>query len=136
MRPVRHLRTRLTAVPPLAGRLGGRLALVAVLALCTAPGCATVGSDIAHARRAYEQARYENALVWLEPLDRDVGAMRPDDRARYFYLRGMSEYRLGRPRDAAHYLALAREADAAAGHPLSPAWRRALDRALTSLRAP
>jgi hypothetical protein len=61
------------------------------------------------AEDAYDQARYETARIWLVDLERRAPGMSRPMRARYFYLRGMTEYRLGHRLDALHYLAVARE---------------------------
>ncbi len=54
-------------------------------------------------------------------------------RARCYYLRGMTEYRLGHRADALHYLAVAREVAGERGSGLRPEWRQIMDRTLTEL---
>lgn len=86
------------------------------------------------AEAAYDQAQYDNALVWLEDLEDDTPDMDLDMRARFYYLRGMTAYRLGHRNHALHYLAVAREV---AGEPSSgallPDERRTMERALAEL---
>lgn len=70
--------------------------------------CAHVDHRIENAALCFDDARYDDALVWLADLDDDVGRMALDDETYFFYLRGMTAYRLDRRTDALHYLALAR----------------------------
>jgi hypothetical protein len=107
--------------------------VLAVLLSLGAFGCAAVADDMRRAEASYEQARYEDSLVWLTALEEDASAMDPELRARYFYLRGMTEYRLGDRADALHYLAVAREVSGERGVGLRPEWRQIMDRTLTEL---
>lgn len=79
------------------------------LPLCLAlTACAHVDHRIENAAVCFDDARYDDALVWLADLDDDVGRMAKDDETYFFYLRGMTAYRLDRRTDALHYLALAK----------------------------
>lgn len=102
----------------------GALALVA---------CASLRDDLLRAEASFDAARYDDALVWLEDLERDAGEMDPDQRARFFYLRGMTAYRLGKRPDALHYLALAREVAGPRHQGLRTEWGRQMDRVLEEL---
>lgn len=82
---------------------------------------------------SYEAARYEDTLVWLRDLEDDAPSMDVEMRARYFYLRGMTEYRLGHRSDALHYLAVAREVAGDQGSGLRPEWRQIMDTTLAEL---
>lgn len=95
--------------------------------------CAAVSDDMQRAEASYEQARYEDTLVWLRDLEDDAPAMDLEMRARYYYLRGMTEYRLGHRGDALHYLAVAREVAGDGGAGLRPEWRQIMDRTLVEL---
>jgi hypothetical protein len=53
--------------------------------------------------------------------------------ARFFYLRGMTAYRLGERDDALHYLALARETAGENHRGLREGWDRQLAQALDEL---
>ncbi len=103
------------------------------LALVVASGCAAVQGDMARAEAAYDAARYEDTLVWLTDLEDDAPSMDPDSRARYYYLRGMTEYRLGHRSPALHYLAVAREVAGDQGAGLRPEWRQIMERTLGEL---
>lgn len=106
----------------------------AVLALAIgATGCAAISDDMQRAEATYEQARYEDTLIWLRDLEDDAPTMDLEMRARYYYLRGMTEYRLGHRLDALHYLAVAREVAGDQGAGLRPEWRQIMDRTLVEL---
>jgi len=105
--------------------------LVLALLLC---GCATLRQELGHAEVHYEQARYEQALVWLDELEPDLGAMDGATRTRFLFIRGMTAYRLDRRDDALHYLAVAREsANEQPNNPLRVEWRNQLDATLEEL---
>lgn len=107
------------------------LALVACLGLLG--GCAALSDDMRRAETSYETARYEDALVWLTDLEDDAPSMDENMRARYFYLRGMTEYRLGHRMQALHYLAVTREITGDGGAGLRPEWQQIMDRTLEEL---
>src|SRR5271170_4157532 len=60
---------------------------------------------------------HERALAVLRSLEPDLDSLKPDDRIRYYYYRGMTDFRLAndtykvRP-DARHWLALAKASNA------------------------
>lgn len=110
---------------PLAGLVLGWLLLTA--------GCAALRDDMQRAENAYTAARYEDALVWLEDLESDTPDMDPDMRARFYYLRGMTAYRLGKRNHALHYLAVCREVAGEDGGALDPEWRKTMERLLEEL---
>lgn len=82
---------------------------LAVLLAIVLGGCAATASEMRRAEEAYEQARFDAARTWLVDLEDRAPSMDDAMRARYFYLRGMSEYRVGNRLAALHYLAVARE---------------------------
>lgn len=96
-------------------------------------GCAALDSEMASARTAYAQARYEQANVWLDDLEDDQGDMDPAMRADFLYLRGMTAFRLGRRTEALHALAVAREVDQQAHGLLDESERQTMDNALAEL---
>lgn len=108
-----------------------RFLVPALFVLCA--GCAHIDHRIESAAAAFDDARYDAALVWLADLDDDVGRMPLDDEAYFYYLRGMTAFRLDRRTEALHYLALSREMVTA--HTLTPAGldREQLDRVLAEL---
>jgi hypothetical protein len=112
--------------------VAGSLAVAIGLAVLGG-GCAALRDDLQRAEASYEQARYENALVWLRDLEDDAPSMDLEMRGRYYYLRGMTEYRMGHRSNALHYLAVAREVTGDQGAGLRPEWRQIMDRTLTEL---
>lgn len=102
-------------------RLGSLSPLLVVLALAPVFGCATYQDDLARGIKYYEGNEHERSLAVLRSLEPDIDSLRPEDRVRYYYFRGMTDYRLAndtfkvRP-DARHWLGLA-----AAGEKDTPA---------------
>jgi len=110
-----------------------RFPVVAIVALALATSCAMVRADLDRAERSYEQARYEDAKVWLDDLEDDAPGMDTDNRARYYYLRGMTEYRLDHRQDALHYLALTRELVERDRASIRPEWTQIMTNTLREL---
>jgi hypothetical protein len=116
--------------------LAAMMRLVAAAGLVLAVGamaCQAVRDDMTRAQRSYEAARYERTRVWLQDLEADVPDMDRPLRARFFYLRGMTAYRLGHRNEALHYLALAREEARDREGLLGPKWRKSMNRTLEEL---
>jgi len=110
-------------------------ALLGVLwgASCIGVGCTTLGDDVRRAEHAFAEARYEDVEVWLADLAPSLGKMPPPLRARYYYLAGMSAYRIGRRAPARHALALCREELAASDADFPEEWKRNLQQVLAEL---
>jgi hypothetical protein len=91
-----------------------RLAFLAALAapLVVLAGCTTYQDDLSRGQKYYEGNEHERALAVLRALEHDLDSLKPEDRVKYFYYRGMTDYRLAsdtykvRP-DARHWLGLA-----------------------------
>jgi hypothetical protein len=105
-------------------------------ALLLGGGCAAMRDDLRRAEVAFDQAKYEDVLVWLDALERDLPHMEREQRIRFYYLRGTTAYRLEDKPTARHYLALCREEARRDGTALRLAWRRELERLLAELTAP
>lgn len=105
-----------------------------IVALVALAGCAALRDDMKRAEDSYDEARYEDSLVWLDELEDSTPDMQVDMRARFYYLRGMTAYRLGHRNDALHYLALAREvAGEETSRALRPEQRQTMTRTLDEL---
>ena len=102
------------------------MARLVVLVVLLGLGCNTVGDDLGRATRLYRDARYEASLRWLVDLEDETGSMTPRQRVRFYYLRGMSAYRLGQREDALHFLALGMHAHAREPEGLTARWREVL----------
>lgn len=81
----------------------------------------------------YEENQYEHALAIWRVLEADTDSLSPNDRARYAYLRGMTDYRLGFRADSRHWLGIAKATDAAQPGGLSAAWHERLEESLADL---
>jgi hypothetical protein len=118
---------------PLAPLVRGSL-LAALLCAGGLGGCTTWSNEIHQAELAYDEARPDAALAWLDVVgDDNVGRMELQDRARYLYVRGMTEFRLGRRDDALYHLAMAREVAGGDGVGLRREQRELMDRTLAEL---
>jgi hypothetical protein len=104
-----------------------------VLAICMLSACTGLTDDLRRAETAFTEARYEDVEVWLHELEGDVPRMPSEQRARYYYLAGMSAYRIGARAPARHALALCREELADSPGALPPIYLRNLRAALDDL---
>jgi len=86
-----------------------RRVALAILVSVSLAACAATASEMRRAEEAYDAARFDAARTWLVDLEDRAPGMQPPMRARYFYLRGMAEYRLGHRLEALHYLEVAKE---------------------------
>ncbi len=85
-----------------------RFALFCVFGAALVVGCATYRDDLSRGQRLYLDNQYEHALAIWRLLEPDLDSLTYDEQARYAYLRGMTDYRLGFRSDARHWLALAK----------------------------
>jgi len=108
-------------------------AAVGLLVLLVSASCATASGDLRTAQLLYKEARYEEALLWLSELDDQVSAMAPAELAHFYYLRGMTAFRLGQREDALHYLALADELCAEDPDSLPVTWQPVMRRTLQEI---
>jgi hypothetical protein len=126
--------------------LGQRTLLRVLVGLTCA--CTSLGDEVRRAEQAFSEARYEDVEAWLSDLEPSLGKMSTPLRARYYYLAGMSAYRIGQRAEARHALALCREelaslrwrageaGDSTSDEQLPPAWMHNLQTALDDLSAP
>jgi len=82
----------------------------ALLGLCLGSliGCATYHDDLERGQHYYEHSQYPSALAIWRTLELDQNSLSYPEQARYAYLRGMTDYRMGFRADARHWLAVAR----------------------------
>jgi len=107
----------------------GALALWAALVL----SCSGEGAPLLRGQRYYDDNQYERALSIWRDLERHESGLAPPDFARYAYLRGMTDFRLGFHAEARHWLALAKVTEQANPGGLDRAWLPRLDGALADL---
>jgi len=107
-----------------------RLAVIVALALAA---CTTYREDLNRGQRLYEENQYEHALAIWRLLETDMDSLSLNDQARYAYLRGMTDYRLGFRPYARHWLGIAHSLDKEHPGGLNQEWRDRLDKSLTDL---
>jgi len=96
-------------------------------------GCSTYREQLNRGQRLYDENEYERALAIWRDLELDMDSLSDNDQARYAYLRGMSDYRLGFRPDARHWLAIAKAIDMAHPGGLSGDWKGRVEEALNDL---
>jgi hypothetical protein len=102
--------------------------------LCLAlAACATYREDLNRGQRLYEENQYEHALAIWRSLETDTDSLSFNDQARYAYLRGMTDYRLGFRPDARHWLAVAKATEQEHPGGLNPEWKERLAKSLDEL---
>lgn len=106
---------------------------LALLVMLLAVACTSVNTDLRQAQLLYKDARYEDALLWLGELQQETADMDGGELARFYYLRGMTGFRLGQREDALHYLVLAERLSAQDPDRLPDAWRPVMERTLQEL---
>ena len=111
-----------------------RAAIAIVVALCLA-ACATYREDLNRGQRFYDEHEYERALAIFRYVEPDLDSLSFNDQARYAYLRGMTDYRLGEGfrADARHWLAIAKAIEQEHPGGLSAKWKELLEEALADL---
>jgi hypothetical protein len=110
------------------------LAFSALLAAAVAaPACTTYRDDLARSEHALEENRHEEALAILRMLEPDTSQLSTTDQARYAYVRGMTDFRIGYKADARHWLAVAKAMDEKTPGTLPGDWRTRLDASLAEL---
>jgi hypothetical protein len=110
------------------------LAVIALgLGLVLTSGCATYREDLNRGQRLYEENEYEHALAIFRVLENDTDSLELQDQARYAYLRGMTDYRLGFRADARHWLAVAKATEQEHPGGLGAPWKQRLDESLNEL---
>jgi hypothetical protein len=114
-----------------------RRALIAAL-LCSAgpagfAACSGERAALLRGQAYYEDNQFERALSLWRDLERDEATLTSVEFARYAYLRGMTDYRLGFRSDARHWLALAKVTEQAHPGGLDGSWHARLDAALSDL---
>ncbi len=111
-----------------------RTAHVLLLAAALCPvACATYREDLNRGQRMYEANKYEHALALWRTLEDDADSLSANDQARYAYLRGMTDYRLGFRADSRHWLAIAKATELAHAGGLSAEWQERMEQSLSEL---
>jgi hypothetical protein len=106
-----------------------RAVLLSLLALA----CSTYREDLNRGQRLYEEKQYDHALAIWRILEDDVDSLTLNDQARYAYLRGMTDYRLGYRPYARHWLGIARSIEKEHPGGLNDEWKDRLQKSLEDL---
>jgi hypothetical protein len=109
------------------------LAIGAAALGLAASGCSTYGDDLARSQHAFEENQHETALAIERMLELDQSHLEPAERARYAYVRGMTDFRIGYKADARHWLAVAKAMDDKTPGSIPADWRTRLDQSLAEL---
>jgi hypothetical protein len=128
-RPARNMDCDFSPGPVRYGSMRWLAPWAALLVLC----CATYREHLTRGQRLYQENKYEDALAIWRVLEADMDSLDPGDQARYAYLRGMTDFRLGFRDDARHWLAISKAINAAHPGGLSGDWPERVDAALTDL---
>jgi len=111
------------------GSIMRRVVLLSLLALA----CSTYREDLNRGQRLYEEKQYDHALAIWRILEDDVDSLTLNDQARYAYLRGMTNYRLGYRPYARHWLGIARSIEKEHPGGLNDEWKDRLQKSLEDL---
>lgn len=104
-----------------------------VVCAALAASCTTYRDELARGQQAFDNNEHERALAILDDLEPDVTRLGPTERARYSYLRGMSNYRTGHKREARHWLVVALAQEEMAPGSLPVDWKTRSTEALAEL---
>src|ERR1700753_3618922 len=117
--------------------VAGLMSALALSAFAQA-GWSIYSDDLQRRVRYYDATEHERALAVLRSLEPDLDSLKPEDRIRYYYYRGMTDFRLAndtlkvRP-DARHWLALAKASNQDLPQALTDEQKQRLDEALDDL---
>ncbi len=103
--------------------------------LVAAQGCATYQAELQRAEEHFTHDEHEKSLATLRALEPDWTSLDARDRARYCYLRGMTDYRIGFKADARHWLAIAAQIDNDTPGSLVPSEKNLVNEKLAELNA-
>jgi hypothetical protein len=109
--------------------------LVATAALVSLPlaACATYQDELASGQRAFEASEHDRALAIFRVLESDTVQLSVPERARYAYLRGMTDFRIGYQAEARHWLSMAAVIEQGAPGSLPEDWNKRLADSLKEL---
>lgn len=105
------------------------------VAVFTLAGCATYHDELARGETAFEANEHEKALAIFRTLEPDLAHLDHPERARYDYLRGMTDYRIGYKTDARHWLLLAMTEEKERPGTLPDDWKHRLEQTVNELDA-
>jgi len=110
-----------------------RLLLLLSLLTASLSACATYHDELVRGQNAYEKNDHEKALAIFRALEPDQTRFDDVEEARYAYLRGMTDYRIGYRMDARHWLVVAKALEDKNPEALPSDWKNRLVTTLTEL---
>lgn len=111
-------------------------ALTAVLFSCVAMSlgaCSNYADMLRRGQGYYEHNEYERALAVWRHLEADRDSLTAEGRVRYYYLRGMTDFRLGYRAEARYWLGLAQASRSSSKSALNEDEGKRLDETLAGL---
>ncbi len=96
-------------------------------------GCTTYRDELVRAQNAYEANEHEKALALERAIEPNAPYLNASERTRYFYLRGMTDFRIGYRGEARHYLAIARAMEVENPGALPADWKNRMDETLSTI---
>lgn len=96
-------------------------------------GCTTYRDELVRAQNAYEANEHEKALALERAIEPNAPYLNNSERTRYFYLRGMTDFRIGYRGEARHYLAIARAMEVENPGALPTDWKTRMNETLSTL---
>lgn len=96
-------------------------------------GCTTYRDELVRAQNAYEANEHEKALALERAIEPNAPYLNASERTRYFYLRGMTDFRIGYRGEARHYLAIARAMEVENPGALPADWKNRMNETLSTL---
>ncbi|GAC1353044.1 MAG: hypothetical protein NVS3B20_21650 [Polyangiales bacterium] len=109
--------------------------LLPLFVLVTTESCATYEQELQRAEEHFTRDEHEKSLATLRLLESDWSALDTRNRARYCYLRGLTDYRIGFKADARHWLAIAAQIDTDTPGSLVPSEKNLVNEKLAELNA-
>lgn len=95
--------------------------------------CATYQDDLGRGQKAFEANDYDRALAVFRGLEPDQRRLSTEDQARYAYLRGMTDYRVGYKLESRHWLAIANAIESQTPGVLPSDWSKRMGDSLKEL---
>lgn len=135
-RPTPPARSRRSRLPSFFA--GASAVIGLTLASTAATGCATYTQDLDRGIKHYDANEHERALAVFRSLENDTDSFAGKELARYYYYRGMTDYRLATPEyevrpDARYWLGLAHAAEEKTPGSLSEEQKKRLGDAMADL---
>lgn len=96
-------------------------------------GCQNYSGQLLRAQSYYQESQYDQALAVFRHLEPDLSGLEARERVRYYYLRGMTDLRLGFSDDARYWLSLSKASSSGLANALTPEESTRLDETLSEL---